>query len=93
MLLKSPTLMAWLTAERDNYTWRPHGGRVMTQIGLLQAGTPIDAPVMYAERDTLDSILIWDGRHRITALHELGATFIPVMVPESQVELFVTEFG
>ena len=91
--LKTQKLMDWLTATRDNFTWQPDFCRTQYQISSVRSGKPIDAPIMYAELDVAGSIKIIDGRHRITALHELGAATIPVMVPMSQVSLFSITLG
>ncbi len=91
--LDSNKLLSWLTATRDNFAWTPTNSRIQAQIAFIQSGKSIDAPVMYSELDTTDSISILDGRHRTVALHQLGAHKIPVMVPKSQTTLFLGYLG
>lgn len=91
--LNATKLMTWLTATRDNFKWKPDSTRVQKQVSIIQSGKPIDASVMYSVDDTGDSLVILDGRHRIAALHQLGANDIPIMVPVSQEQLFKDNFG
>ena len=91
--LNATKLMTWLTAFRDNFAWKPDPFRVNYQVSIIRSGKPIDASVMYSALNTVDSIVIMDGRHRIAALHKLRATDIPIMVPVSQVKLFTDNFG
>jgi len=91
--LDSNKLLSWLTTTRDNFTWRPKASRVQFQVTSIQSGNPIDAPVMCSDFDTTDSIRFVDGRHRTVALHGLGAARVPVMVPESQISLFLDYLG
>ncbi|MEA5125349.1 ParB N-terminal domain-containing protein [Xanthomonas floridensis] len=91
--LDSNKLLGWLTTTRDNFTWKPKPSSLQFHVTSIQSGTTIDAPVMCSDLDTDGSIRFVDGRHRTVALQQLGATKIPVMVPKSQIKLFLDYLG
>lgn len=93
--------IAWLSTEKMLRHFEVDaGGPMWVKLARLDSvyqafsqGKTLDAPVMYSGDATSYGISIMDGRHRTKALHNLGARKIPVMVPESQVELFQVELG
>lgn len=93
--------VAWLSTEKMLRHFEVDAGgpmwvtlaRLNSVYQAFSQGKTLDAPVMFSSDGASYGILIMDGRHRTKALHNLGARKIPVMVPESQVELFKVELG
>lgn len=69
-------------------TFDPDPARLNYQLQQIMKGDPIDAAVIYSQDGTCNDIVPLDGRHRMLALLNAQANFVPVMVPQSQHTLF-----
>lgn len=61
--------------------------------GLLDAGLPIEKPVLHSPSGNPERFEFVDGRHRVAVFRERGIEICPFVVPKHLADAFVRCFG
>lgn len=59
----------------------------------ISAGHAVEMPIMSSPSGSLGGVKVIDGRHRLYNLKMLGVLRVDVVVPASQLNLFLSAFG